>query len=395
MNKKKRIVILLLVAAVAGLLIYNFVKNSDDVSTIQFSGNIEVTEARMSFKIPGRMEKRLVDEGDSVHAGQLLATLEKTDQSISLAKAEAGLAFAESVLAELEAGSRQEEIDRSQARLMQARQTLTELQNGSRDQEIEGVRAEHKRAWAAEQSALVALNQAKNDYERYAKLFNEGGLSQTAFENYRSLFDIAKNRKEEAEAHARAVGEQLALQIAGPRIEQIKRAQAAVKQAEAEYALITAGPRQESIDQARAKVQIEAQLLNQARQQLLYTELLAPMNGVVLSTAAEAGEYLNPASPVLTLGELQKPWLRAYIHEKELGRIKLGHNVTVSTDSFPSRKYTGHVSFISSQAEFTPKTVQTFEERVKLMYRIKVTLDNLNNELKPGMPADGFIDLTN
>lgn len=393
MKKRIPIVLLLLIAGVAAIFIYNFSGNADDDSIIEFSGNVEVTEARMSFKIPGRMEKRLVAEGDFVRSGQLLAVLEKSDQSINVAKAEASLAYAKSVLAELEAGSRMEEIERSQARVMQARQTLIELQNGNRTQEIDSVRAEHERALAAEQSAIVGMNQAKNDYERYAKLYSEGGLSRTAFENYQSLFEIAQNRMAEAKALTKAVGEQLALQMAGPRIEQIRKAEAALQQAEAEHALIKAGPRQESIDQARAKVKIEAQLLNQAKQQLLYTELISPMAGVVLSTTAESGEYLNPASPVLTLGELENPWLRAYIHEKDLGRIKLDQEVSVSTDSFPTKKYTGRVSFISSQAEFTPKTVQTFEERVKLMFRIKVTLDNRDQELKPGMPADGFIVL--
>jgi HlyD family secretion protein len=118
------------------------------------------------------------------------------------------------------------------------------------------------------------------------------------------------------------------------------------------------------------------------------------MNAVVLSISAEAGEYLNPATPVLTLGHVAKPWLRAYINETDLGRIKLGQQVEVTTDTFPDKTYPGRVSYISSQAEFTPKTVQTFEERVKLMFRIKVLLDNPDNELKPGMPADGFIEFS-
>jgi HlyD family secretion protein len=117
------------------------------------------------------------------------------------------------------------------------------------------------------------------------------------------------------------------------------------------------------------------------------------MDAVVLSISAEPGEYLNPASPVMILGELSKPWLRAYIPESHLGKIQLNQEVSVTTDSFPEKSYKGRVSYISSQAEFTPKTVQTFEERVKLMYRIKVELENPDNELKPGMPADGTISL--
>jgi HlyD family secretion protein len=133
------------------------------------------------------------------------------------------------------------------------------------------------------------------------------------------------------------------------------------------------------------------QNLNQAGQQLSYTELYAPMDGVILSRSAEPGEYLNPSTPVVTLGDLEHPWLRAFVSEKNLGRIKLGDRVRVTTDSFPDKSYEGRLTFISSQAEFTPKSVQTFEERVKLMFRVKIQLSNPDKELKPGMPADGVL----
>jgi len=96
----------------------------------------------------------------------------------------------------------------------------------------------------------------------------------------------------------------------------------------------------------------------------------------------------------VTLGDVSHPWLRGYINEKNLGRIKLGQEVQVSTDSYPDKTYKGRISYISSQAEFTPKSVQTFEERVKLMFRLKISMDNPDNELKPGMPADGIIPVT-
>ncbi len=167
---------------------------------------------------------------------------------------------------------------------------------------------------------------------------------------------------------------------------------ARTKAANEHFKLLKAGTRIETIDQARAKVRIAEESVKQAEQQLKYTVLSAPIDSVVLSTSAEAGEYLNPATPVLNLGFVAKPWLRAYINEMDLGRVKLGQKVRVTTDTFPDKSYQGRVSYISSQAEFTPKIVQTFEERVKLMFRIKVLLDNPKNELKPGMPADGFID---
>ncbi len=394
MKKRLRIIIPLILIVVIGINLFNYLKNKGDTTTLRFSGNIEVTEAQMSFRIPGRLAERLVEEGDSVKSGQILARLDKSDQTISLAQAEANLAYTEAVLAELLAGSRVEDIDRALARVVQARESLTELQRGSRIEDIERARAELASAKAAEQSAVVQLNQAKTDSDRYTNLFKDGSVSKTVLETYQTGLKTAENRVKEAEARTKATSEGLSLLKAGPRIELIDRTAAALKQAEAEYALIKAGSRKESIDQARAKVRVALEGVNQARQTLSYTELPAPMDGVVLSTAAEAGEYLNPASPVLTLGQIAKPWLRAYINEKDLGRIQLNQEVKVHTDSFPDKSYAGRVSYISNQAEFTPKTVQTFEERVKLMYRIKVTLANLESELKPGMPADGRIDLS-
>ena len=392
MKKKFRIILPLVALIIVGIVVFSVFNHRNDGSSLRFSGNIEVTETQMSFRIPGRLQERLVEEGDTIKAHQPIARLEKSDQTIALAQAEANLAYTKAVLAELEAGSRKEDIARAEAAVMQSRQSLTELQNGSRIQEIESAKADLDSARAAERSAVVQMKQAQIDQNRYISLYKEQSVSKNALETYQINFETAENRVKEATARTKAANQHLELLKIGPRIEQLNKAEAALQQAEAEYALIKAGPRQEAIDQARAKVGIAQQTVNQAKQQLNYTELPAPMNAVVLSTSAEAGEYLNAASPVLTLGQMDKPWLRAYIHETDLGRIKLGQQVEVTTDTFPDRTYSGRVSYISSQAEFTPKTVQTFEERAKLMYRIKVLLDNPENELKPGMPADGHID---
>jgi len=395
MKKRLGIILPLLLIIVVGVVVYrNYIRVGDDMS-LRFSGNIEVTESQMSFQIPGRLQERLAEEGESVSNKQPLARLHNTDQTIGIAQTEANLAYVSSVLAELEAGSRKEELDRTNAKVLQARHSLLELQNGSRIEDVEAAKAELDRAVAAEQSAVVKLNQAQRDYKRYTNLHKDGSVSDNIFESIQTLYSTSGNQVSEARGKTKSATERLSLLKAGPRIEQINRAEAALAEVEAEYALIKAGPRVEKIDQARANVQIALASVQQARQQLKYAELIAPMDGVVLSVSAEPGEYLNPASPVLTLGNLDKPWLRAYVSEKVLGKIQLNQKVTVTTDSFPDKKYEGRVSFISSEAEFTPKTVQTFEERVKLVYRIKVALHNEDNELKPGMPADGVINLGN
>jgi HlyD family secretion protein len=122
--------------------------------------------------------------------------------------------------------------------------------------------------------------------------------------------------------------------------------------------------------------------------------LYAPSAGVVTVRQAELGEVVAPGSPVVTLADLDHIWLRAYVAETDLGRIAWGQNVTISTDTYPGKQYHGRISFISSDAEFTPKSVQTTKERVTLVYRIKIDIDNPTHELKPGMPADARIDLS-
>src|SRR5205823_4128151 len=117
----------------------------------------------------------------------------------------------------------------------------------------------------------------------------------------------------------------------------------------------------------------------------------SPVSGVVLVKSADVGEVLAPGATVVTVGDIDHPWLRGYINERDLGRVKLGDKVKITTDSFPGKEYWARVSFISSQAEFTPKQIQTQEERVKLVYRIKIEVANPNHELKSNMPAEGEI----
>ena len=119
----------------------------------------------------------------------------------------------------------------------------------------------------------------------------------------------------------------------------------------------------------------------------------APKAGVVTVRQAELGEVVSPGTPVVTLADLDNVWLRAYVNETDLGRIRWGQEAMLRTDTYPDKSYRGRISFIASQAEFTPKSVQTFKERVTLVYRIKIDADNPNHELKPGMPADATIDL--
>jgi HlyD family secretion protein len=339
MPKRLRIMLIVIVVAGAAAAWWWTHRATVDPHRLQLSGTIEVTQVELAFKISGRLLERTVDEGDTVAAGQIVARLDDVDQRLQVARAEAEAASAKAFLAKLESGSRAEEVARARAQLQQAR--------------------------AAAEAAESRLKLAADDVARSKDLRTQDVISQQKFDELQTVYETAFNSRREAVAQ--------------------------VSSAKANLDLILAGPRKEDIEQARAQAAAADQALAFARQQLADAVLKSPTAGVVLSKAAEPGAFLNPGAPVITVGQLDQVWLRGYINETDLGRVRLRQSAQVTTDSYPGKVYPGKVSFISDQAEFTPKVVQTYQERVKLMYRIKINLANPRQELKAGMPADAVI----
>lgn len=380
-SKKKVLLLLAAVAVIAaGIYSYKYYGAEKHDDAIPISGNIEVTAVESSFKLAGWVEARLVKEGEVIRAGALVAHLDKKELEHEAAIRRAEVASVNARLTELEAGSRPEEIARARAAVAQAQAGLDELLAGTRTQEIDAVRAAVHRAEAEE-------NRAETDYARQQQLFVQDVVSarerDTALAAYRS-----------GQAILAEASERLALAREGPRPEQIAQARAGLSEAEAWYEQVMEGPREETIVQVRADVMRAEEGLRLAETRLSYTTITAPISGIVLSEHVEGGEYVTPGAPVVTIGNLEQVWLRGYINATDLGRVKWGQSVTVTTDTYPDKKYEGVVSFISSEAEFTPKNVQTDRERVKLVYRVKIDVDNPSLELKPGMPADAVIQLT-
>ncbi len=379
MKDKRRVLIavgiVVLVSAVAAAVIW--LRSGDGAGAIRVSGNIEVTDAEVSFKIPGRVVERRVDEGDAVRAGEVVARLDDADlkQEVALRQAEAQAAQA--ALAELEAGSRPEEIAQAAAGAQQVQARLDELLAGSRPEEVAAAQAVVERARAE-------TVRAKADVDRYEGLYKKQIVSAHQYDAVRTAYETALARQQEVE-------EQHKLAVEGPRKEQIEQARAALRQAQEHYALVRKGPRIETIEQARARLKQARESLALAETRLGYATIASPLTGVVLSKSIEPGEYVSPGTPIVTVADLVNIWVRAYISETDLGRVKLAQPVRVTSDSYPGKKYDGRVSFIASQAEFTPKNVQTEKERVKLVYRVKIDIRNPNMELKPGMPVDAEI----
>lgn len=224
---------------------------------------------------------------------------------------------------------------------------------GPRGQEI-------AEALAALEAAESDLSFKRSDHRRITALREQGVVSATEFD--RAATDLAGS-------------------------------QAASDQARLRLELLREGSRAEDIEAARAGLREAEKTLELAELNLSRTQLFAPMTGRVLTKSREAGEVVGPGMPVVTIGDLARPWLNIYVGERDLGRVTLGMPADVTVDSFPDRPFPGKVTFVSDKSEFTPKNIQTPDERVKLVYRVKIELENREQRLKPGMPADAVLRL--
>lgn len=390
MIKKVAVLALLVLIAGAGLVFYLKRDSRGPAGSIIVSGNIELTQVDIAFKTPGKLIERTVDEGDPVKKGQVVARLDENqllaqrDRETAalnsalaqLAQAETALAWQKETLA-ADLAQRQADLSASQAR-------LRELKTGSRPQEI--------------QSAKAAVSAAEAEYERASRDWNR---AQTLYQNddiSTAQYDQFRSRWEAAEAALKQAREHQALVLEGPRSEQIDAAAAQVEKARALVRMAESNKleikrREQEIAFRRSEIERAKANLAVIATQLDDTRATSPVDGIVLVKAADVGEVVAAGTPILTVGDIDHPWLRAYINETDLGRVKIGGRAKITTDSFPGKVYEGRISFISSEAEFTPKQIQTADERVKLVYRIKIDVENPNRELKSNMPADAEIPL--
>lgn len=388
LNKKKLFIILLAIAVcVIGLVWYKWFSRSDN-KKIVISGNMELTEVNIAFKISGRLIELNVKEGDSVKKGTVLARLDNEQLLHQRDRANAILMLAESNLAQLETAIKYEketasgQIEQKQAEFNQAEANLRELLTGSRLQEIE-------QAKASLNMAKTEFEHAKGEWERAQALYESKNISYSQYEQYKTRYEGASATLKQAEEH-------LALVVEGPRKENIEGGRAQLNRSKANLKLAKAlrielKRKEQELETRQAEIMRAKAELSLVESQMKDTIAESPIDGIVLVKASEVGEIIGGGTAIMTIGDLDHPWLRGYIGERELGRIKLGAKVNVKTDSFPDKVYSGRISFISSESEFTPKQIQTYEERVKLVYRIKIDIDNPNHELKLNMPADADI----
>jgi HlyD family secretion protein len=386
--KKKVILIVFLVLLVGvGSLVY-YGQHRLGTAQLYYSGTIEATRADLSFQLNGRVDAVLVDEGHAVKRNQVLARLDPMELMAYRDKAAAELNRALETFAQTQAVldlNRRvlpDEVLRAEAAVQALEAQLNELQSGFRSQEVENVRLTYEKARAN-------MEDAKRNKDRYDRLYDRQVVAQKDRDAINLIYEVAFKEFEQAR-------ESYALAKEGFRKEEIQTARAKLaegrallKQARSNLKKIEVSKR--DVNAAQELVRSARSALNLAEIQLSYAELKSPFDGLVTSRNVEPGEVVSPGREVLSIADLARVDLKIFVGETEIGEVKHGQTVDVKTDTFPNKIYHGTVAFISPEAEFTPKIIQTHKERVKLVYLVKVFIPNPDRELKPGMPADAWL----
>ncbi|NQV23954.1 MAG: HlyD family efflux transporter periplasmic adaptor subunit [Rhodopirellula sp.] len=343
------------------------------------SGTIEADDVRLGSRIGGRVAAVHVEEGQLVKAGQTLVELQPFDLKERLAQAKQTLIATEAQLRQSEAGFRSEEVEQSRALRDEAEAALEELRNGPRPQEIAASEAQLRLTQAELKNATLV-------YNRTEALFGKGAIDQSDLDDAGTKLSVAQATAEDRQ-------EKLNLLKAGTRQEEVSRAEARMRQAEQALKLRESGYRSEEVDEVRARRDGAEAALRIVEKQLEELSVKAPFDGVVEAIDLRPGDMVPPNAPVVSLLDTRRLYVRAYVPENRLG-LQVGQQIDLSVDSFPGERFTGEVTFVARQAEFTPGNVQTPEERSKQVFRFRVQLTSGLDRLRPGMAADVRLELS-
>lgn len=312
----------------------------EDPNRLRASGHVEATDVRLAPEVGGRVVTFDLKEGDRVQAGSKVLTIDPADINLAIARARTEQASAEAQLRLVRAAARPEDVRQGEAQVSAARADVA--------------------------SAQAQLEAATADLKRFELLLERKSGAQKQRDDAATRVDVAKAR--------------------------LNGANDRVAAAQAALARVNAGARQEEVAVAQSRIATAAAAIATLEKQLADTTLTAPVGGIVTEKLIEAGEMVAPRTPVVVITDLDHAWADVYVPEPAVPRITLGQDATLLTDA-GGEGIKGTVTFISPKAEFTPRNVQTAEERAKLVYRVRVTVNNSSGVLKPGMPVDAELAL--
>jgi HlyD family secretion protein len=309
-------------------------REPETTGNVRVSGHVEATEVHVAAEVGGRLVELRVAEGDRVNKGDVIANLDTRDVELQVGRARADRNAADAQVRLLLSGARPEDVRRAEAQV------------DSASAEVASIQAE--------------LRAAEIDLQRFEALLTASAGSQKQRDDARARVDVAREREQGARDRVRAAREVVALLNAGAQREEIEAARARVASIDAQIAVLE-------------KMRTDA-------------VVVAPVSGIVTQTLSDAGEMVAPRVPILVVTDLDHAWANLFVPEPFMPMVALGEAVNLVTDA--GNTVPGKITFISPQAEFTPRNVQTAEERSKLVYRIKVSVDNSAGVLKQGMPVD-------
>ncbi|MDH1699722.1 HlyD family efflux transporter periplasmic adaptor subunit [Acinetobacter johnsonii] len=328
--KKSHVAVLIGLVLLGSAVAYWWLnRDKDDAQHIVLYGNVDIRQVSLAFETAGRIKNMTVQEGDRVKKGQVLAHLNTESLSIQAQQADAQLQVQQQTLNEQAAGNRPEEIAQAKAQVG---------------------------------SAKAQLENADKQYQRLAVL-NNSSLGQAVS---KQEVDAAKST--------------------------MKTAEAALRESEANLQLLLKGVRKEDREAAKAQYESTKASLDLIKYQIAQSELRSPVDGVVRARLQEVGDMTTSSKSVYTIALTDPKWVRVYASETELGQIKMGSTATILRDSQPDQPITGKIGYISSVAEFTPKTVQTEDIRTTLVYEVRIYVNDPNDQLKMGQPVTVNID---
>ena len=307
---------------------------------IRVSGHVEATETRIAPEAGGRILTLTVKEGDRVQPGQVLMTLDTRDVQLAIQRAQADHDAADAQLRLVMAGARVEDVRQAQSQIETARA------------ELAGARTE--------------LEAAEQDLARFESLLANNSGSRKQRDDAATRRDLARDR--------------------------VASAQSRVRTAEEVHAKLKAGARPEEVDAARARVAAVSAQIATLEKNAADASVPSPVGGIVIEKLVEVGEVIAPRAPALVVVDLDRAWADVFVPEPAVPRIKIGQPATIFTDA-GGTGLAGTVGYISPKAEFTPRNVQTAEERSKLVYRVRINVDNKEGILKQGMPVEAEISL--
>jgi HlyD family secretion protein len=388
-NLKKRLIlaVFVILLMVAGALVY-WGQKREQAAELYYSGTIEATQANLAFQVSGRVKEVITDEGKMVRQGQVLARLEREEFLARQKQAEAHLYQARDLLEqkkallELTQKTVPAEVERAEAAVKGAEAQLAELKAGYRTQEVE-------RSRLALLKAEAAMEEARRDKERIDRLFKEGIVAERDKDSADLKYQIALKDYESANEAYEAYREGYRKETIETAKSKFEESKASLRQARSQLKKIEVAEKELKVAESQV-LAVESEL-RVAEIQLGHTVLKAPFEGIVVSRNVEPGEVVSPGREVISVADLSEVDLKIFVGEKMIGMVRPGQEAEVKVDTFKDKIYKGRVSFISPEAEFTPKIIQTHKERVKLVYLVKVTIANPNFELKPGMPADAWL----